>query len=402
MIAPERRTRGDLVAVAVIAVAALLAAGLLWQRGDANATVSERAVGPPPAELEEPTTLPPSLAQAWSAPSGATAVPLVAGSTVVTADGGEVVGHDPVTGEQRWSYRRDIPLCAALSAFGAAVTAWSKDPRYCSEVTSLDGDTGKRARQRNGDSRRDSRLLTDGTHVTALGGEYLETWRFDLVRTTQYGSVPAVVNPGKQPRSGCRYLSGASAAGRIALVERCPGDAGDRLTVLKASPKEAELPEVVVSTDLRGPASLVITLSATRVAVLLPGPTRIAVFDDTGAVLAESPVQAVLPSGDGPAVAATTATDQALYWFTGSSTVALDLTEFRPLWTRAGTLGPGTRHAGRLLVPAAGRLDVLDPATGEELGSTPVDRGTWTGPVRVGSAGSVILEQRGPQLVALR
>lgn len=156
------------------------------------------------------------------------------------------------------------------------------------------------------------------------------------------------------------------------------------------------------STDLRGPALVVIAVSESRVAVLLPAPTRVAVFDDQGATQAEHAVAATAPTGDGPVLAATTATDQALYWFTGSSTVALDATDFRPLWTRSGTLGPGTRHAGRLLVPAAGRLDVLDPATGEEVGSTPVDRGGWTGPVRVSSAGAVILEQRGPQVVALR
>lgn len=431
MVSTERRTRGDLVAVAVIAIGVLTAAALLWRFSDARATVSQPAGGEPVA-LDQPTALPPSLEQVWSAPSSATPAPLVAGSTAVTADGREVVGRDPFTGQPRWRYSRDIDLCTATSAWGDALTVWTKEPRYCSEVTALDGDSGKRAAQRNGDSERGTRVLFDGTHATAIGGRYLETWRSDLVRTTQYGAVPTPVNPNKQPRSGCTYLSVAVGVNLLGLIERCPSDGAtdaataDRLTVLKANPKEAEQPEAAFSVQLRGPGTQVLAVSAQRTVVLLPSPNRLAVFDEKGNQIgvyrvdftpppatpsapSASPTQASPSPQNGPAVAAgpavadTMVGPSAVYWFTGSSTVALDPGDnFRPLWTAEGTLGSGMLYAGALLVPATDQLIVLDAATGKQLGATPVDRGGYYGPVRLASAGPVVLEQRGGTLVALR
>lgn len=402
MVTPERRTRGDLVAVAVLVVAGLVTATLLWRLGDARATVAEVATGPAPFALTEPNTLPPSLAQAWTAPSGATPTPVVVGATVVTADGREVVGRDPLTGQQRWRYARDLDLCTVTSAWGNALSVWSKDPRYCSEVTALVGDTGRRGAQRNGDAERGTRILSDGSHVTAIGGRYFETWRSDLVRTTQFGAVRALVNPGKQPRTGCTYASIGVAANQIALSERCPD--GDRLTVLRANPKEAELPEEIFSVQLSTPVALVVAMTTQRIAVLLPGPNRLAVYDDKGNQVAEYPVTAQLPATtDGtPTVADTTVTPNFVYWFTGSSTIALDITDLRPQWTRADTLGSGAILAGRLLVPADDELLVLDAQTGDEVGATPVDRGSYTGPVRLATAGAIVLEQRGPLLAALR
>lgn len=417
MVTTERRTRGDLVAAALIAIAALTAATLLWRFSDARATVSQPAAGEP-APLTSPATLPPSFGQAWSAPSGATPSPLVAGSTVVTADGHDVIGRDPLTGQQRWRYSRDIDLCTAAAAWGHALTVWSKDPRYCSEVTALNGDSGHRADQRNGDAERGTRVLFDGNHATAIGVRYLETWRSDLVRTTQFGAVPAVVNPSKQPRSGCEYRSVAVAADQIGLIEHCPSDGAkaDRVTVLKANPKEAEQPEVLFSVTLGVPATLVVAMSGQRTAVLLANPSRLVVFDEKGNQIGgyrvDVPPQLAETGATGaarsaapgaPAVAeTTTAGTAAVYWFTGSSTIALDPSDFRPLWTAEDTMGACVLYARQLLVPTPGGLAVLDAASGQRIGATPVDRGGYRGPVRLAAAGPILLEQRGDQLVALR
>lgn len=405
MVTSERRTRGDLVAVAAIVVVAIAATTVLWRLSDARATVSRTAAGEP-AALASPAALPPSFAQVWSAPSAATTVPVVAGSTVVTADGREVVGRDPFTGEPRWHYARDIDLCTTASAWGNALSVWSKNPRYCSEVTALDGDTGRRANQRNGDAAKGSRLLFDGTHATAVGSTYLETWRSDLVRTTQYGAVPTPVNPGKQPRSGCSYVSAAAAANQVAVIERCPDEtrSGDRLTVLKANPKEAEQPEVIFSVVLGAPAALVVATSDQRTAVLMPDPNRLAVYDQKGRQVGIHRVDVPAPTAvaGGPSIADITTSPSGTFWFTGSSTVALDSAEFRPQWTVGGTLGAGVIFAGRLLVPARNQLLVVDTANGARVGATPVDRGGHAGPVRLAAAGPVLLEQRGTLLVALR
>jgi hypothetical protein len=54
------------------------------------------------------------------------------------------------------------------------------------------------------------------------------------------------------------------------------------------------------------------------------------------------------------------------------------------------------------VVPVPGGLAVRNADTGAPLSTVALDRGGWHGPVRLGSIGPVLLEQRGPTLVALR
>ena len=62
----------------------------------------------------------------------------------------------------------------------------------------------------------------------------------------------------------------------------------------------------------------------------------------------------------------------------------------------------GSVLAGRLLLPTPGALAVLDVITGQQVGTLPVDREDYTGPVGTASSGEVVLEQRGDTVVALR
>jgi hypothetical protein len=101
-------------------------------------------------------------------------------------------------------------------------------------------------------------------------------------------------------------------------------------------------------------------------------------------------------------VAATTSDDRRIYWWTGSATVALDRADLQPVWTLPDTRGPGVRYGDAVLVPVPDGLAVVDPFTGTVTRTIAVDRGGWTGPVQPAVAGSVLLEQRGPDLVALR
>jgi hypothetical protein len=410
---PERRTTADLVTVSLLTIGVLITGAVLWHYGDAGATASQTATSKPPP-LTSATALPPSLAQVWQVPSAATPAPVVAGGSVVTGNGSEVTGRDPLTGEVHWRYARDIPLCTVspavpaapagdIGGFSNALAAFSKDPRFCSEVVMLAGDTGSRVAQRNGDAEAGTRVLTDGSHLTAAGNQYLETWRSDLVRTTQYGHVQAPVNPGKQPRNGCEYGSIAVASNLIALIERCPSEDSDRLTVLKANPANAEQPEVNFSIQIGARGGRVIAVSIDRVAVLLPDPARLVSFDKAGNQVTSNTLDVTVPTNSGRVEPpATTITPAAVYWYTGSSTIALSPSDLTPRWTIPGTLGPGTLMAGRLLMPMPGELTVLDTETGARIGGLPVDRGSYRGAVQLATAGPVVLEQRGGQLVALR
>ena len=71
-------------------------------------------------------------------------------------------------------------------------------------MTSLHPDTGTRDRQRNLDVHPGTRLLEGGSLVTATGPTYLEVFRSDLVRTVEYGDVPTPRQVGRQPRPRLR------------------------------------------------------------------------------------------------------------------------------------------------------------------------------------------------------
>ncbi|MFD1148614.1 Rv3212 family protein [Saccharothrix hoggarensis] len=398
------RTRRDFVGLALVLVGVLVASLVLWLTSDARNTTS--VTGPSEiTPLQPATEMPPSLSEVWRAPSGATPVPVNLDSVVVTADGGEVVGHDALTGDVRWRYARDWPLCTVTTAWGRVFAVHRKDTN-CSEVTTLELASGKRGPQRNGDAELGTRLLNEGSHVLTTGETFVEVYRRDdLVRSLEYGTLRAIVNPGKQPRTGCTYGSFAVTAGKIALIERCPAlDPSDRLTVLKPNPEKSDEPQVLTTAVIGEKGARVIAVTATRVAVAVPN--RIVVFDaETGSLVTSHPVDvgAEELAGDPPGRVASTFTSTAnVYWFTGSKTVALSPAELNPLWTANDTLGPGTTLAGRLLVPVTDGLKVLDQVTGQEVGAIPVDRDGHTGPVEMATEGTVVLEQRGGTLVALR
>ena len=409
------RRPADRIAVAVIVVVAALGVVLVGTNSDIGATISE--TGPdqlPP--LPMPTALPAAPREAWRAASSATPVPVAAGSTVVTGDGGEVLGRDPLTGQVRWRYARDLPLCTVSSAWSQAIAVYQQtetllpedDPNradVCSEVTSLQANSGERARQRNGDAQVGTQLVSDGVHVTATGRRLLNTWRSDLVLTMEYGTVPTLVQPDKQPRTDCTFGSVAVTTGRIGVLERCPIDPGDRLTVYEPTNDDSDEPSVDFSSVVGGRSARVVALGDELAAAVREGPTRLVVFNNDGNQVAE--YQLDLPAtdlaGDPPGlVVPTSKGDGLIYWFTGSRTIALSSTDLRPLWTVEDTLGPGTVFAGHLLVPVADGLAALDPATGARVAGIPVNRDGYLGPVLMSTIGPVLLEQRGPTLVALR
>lgn len=409
---PERRTRADLIAVLVIALVVALGAAAVWWTSAERATTSITAPpgGEAPASAQ---AVPDALAALWQQPSDATQSPVVLGSTVVTADGGAVVGRDHSTGAQRWRYGRDRPLCGVVGAWQMAVTVF-RTANGCSEVTALHADTGARGPQRssNGDSQ--ISLQANDTFVTAFGDTRLESWRNDLVRTVEFGRVDAPVNPGVQPRSGCLLRSAATSPKQIALLERCPDDAGERLTAMAPDPEDSTKPDVrgslvLLHDDQHVEGARVLATTAERTAVLIPSPRpAVVVFDAVGATLAESslPVDALPPAADQGTLGPAAKAGPVLTFWTGSATVALDATTLETLWTRPGTLGPGTMMAGRLLLPVPDGIAVADPWTGLGARVIPVDRGELepageASLITTAVAGAVVLEQRGDRVFAL-
>ncbi|MFD4181966.1 hypothetical protein ACFWPB_12745, partial [Rhodococcus sp. NPDC058514] len=91
MVAPERRTRADLIAAVAIAVVVVLAAGVIWLRSDARGTTSITAETPAtPADTA--LSVPERVAEIWRADSPATPRPVTAGGAV---GGGGAGGRPP-------------------------------------------------------------------------------------------------------------------------------------------------------------------------------------------------------------------------------------------------------------------------------------------------------------------
>jgi|GEM_PF-1178456 len=415
---PERRRRSDVVAAVVLVVVLLAGTVLLWRASAVAAVVSRPAAAPIVAPAPA-VALPAAFTEAWRAASAATAVPVVAGPAVVTAEGSTVVGRDARTGAGTWSYARDLSLCTVGAGFpgvddgnGRVLAYYEKDSRWCSELTALRPDTGERVTARNPDVRPGTRLLGNGTFVAATGTDYLEVVRSDLVKTLEYGAVTTPEQAGRQPRTGCTYGSTAITTGRIGVIERCPGEPTDRLTVLSPDGAEgADKPEEKFSVALPGPGAVLVALSPERAAVALPDPARLMVLDQAGAQveLLTLDVPGADLSADPPGGIAAVEADAdpavggggQVSWWTGSRTVGLDAAALTPRWTLPDALGPAVRYAGSLVVPVPDGLAEVDAVSGDVLRRLPVVRADRTAPVRLATHGEVLLEQRGPEIVAL-
>ncbi len=387
------------MAVVLLVVAALVATIVVWVTSDARATLSETSPRIPAPE--QPVAVPSELTEAWRAPSGATPEPVTAGPAVITGDDSEVRGHDPRTGEEQWRYSRDLALCTVGAEWRGAIAVHRKGDG-CSEVTALEGATGERGPQRNSDAELGTRLLSDGTYVTATGTGIVESWRSDLVRTQQYGVPAAPKNAGNNlPRPGCRTLSVGVGDDRVGLVEACPGEPGNRLTVIKTQPEDDEQPEQTLSTGLGSGEASIVAVSQRLVAAVLRDRGEVVVYDTDGVRRQSFPARTgALPPGD--VRVESTTPGEPITWFTGRDTVALAPDSFTPLWTVPDTLGSGALFAGKLLVPVRDGLAVIDPASGVRERVIPVERGGFDGPVEVAAIGDTVLEQRGDTLVALR
>ncbi|MCF8571174.1 hypothetical protein L5G32_12930 [Gordonia sp. HY002] len=414
-IAPERRTRLDLIVTAVLVVAAVVVGVVVWAGSSARHSESDpaanAAAAPQPADAS-----PGALEQVWSAPSAATTVPQLTAASVVVADGGTVRALDPTSGAQRWRYHRDLPLCGALAAWPGgedlAVSVY-RNSRGCSEVTALNGGTGLREAQRSSDADDTVALAFDGEYVMSAGPTRLETWGSNLVRGIEYGRVDAPVNPEVAPdRSNCRLYSALPGANRVAVVERCDGDLGYRLTVLGSAEdsdeKIVQWGTTMLTQTSHGPAPRLVAGGSTSFSVYDPGTDAtgevgrapgpaIRVFTPEVAAVATRPVAGVAAPAGSPSVDS----GVVMFW-TGLGTVVLDGNSGNVMFEVPGTIGTGAVMAGELLLPMPGRISVRQLSDGRESRFIPIDRGGYDGNVALRVLGDTVLEQRGPTVVGLR
>ena len=125
----------------------------------------------------------------------------MAAGAVVTGAGREVDGRDPATGSVLWSYSRDVDLCGVTYVYNDAVAVYP-DVRGCGQVTTIDGQTGRRGHSRTAYADPEVTLSADGSTVLSAGDTRLELWRSDMVRMIGFGALDARIKPGV-PASRC-------------------------------------------------------------------------------------------------------------------------------------------------------------------------------------------------------
>jgi hypothetical protein len=401
VVRPERRTRGDLIAAAVIALVVAMAAGLIWWTSDARATISKPAAEPVP-NLTPATRVPAGLEELWTAPSGKTTLPLVVAGALVTGDGRGVIGRDPVTGNELWSYTRDLELCGVTSVYQYAVAVYP-DSRGCGQVSTIDAGTGKRGPSRTAYADPEVRLSSDGSTVLSAGDNRLELWRSDMVRMISWGALDARVKPDVPQSPLCRLVSAAASSSAVSVLESCPEQTELRLTLLRPADEEdtpevkyEQQPGVSADADAR-----VIAVSDTTTAVYLPTPKPVVnIVDATGTVTASTLLTAA-PSDQ----ASMTRAGDLITWWTGDSVLVFEASGLRYKYTVAAAaggapIGPATVMAGELLVPVTNGYDVFDAETGTGIRHIDLQRPAIQTVVPA-VAGSTLVEQRGDTVVAL-
>lgn len=402
MVKPERRTKGDLLAAAAIAVVVAAIASLIWWTSDARATIS-RPAATPAANPTLAKQVPASLRQLWTAASSATTAPVIVGGTVTTGDGREVDGRDAGTGQTRWSYSRDTDLCGLSWVYHFAVAVY-RDDRGCGQVSTIDGSTGRRGAARSSYADPQVRLSSDGTTVLSVGDTRLELWRSDMVRMLAYGETDARVKPSARGlHSGCKLYSAAASSLAVSVLESCGSQPDLRLALLRPGKEDDEPAQHLVSEPGIGVSSgaRVLTVWQSNTAVYLPAPQpRVDVIDEMGTTVA-SALLAKPPSNSAVSQAGNVVT-----WWTGDSVLVFDASSLHLRYTIAAgdktvPLGPGAMMAGKLLIPVTDAIGVYDPVTGANERYIPVHRDPSTRAVVPAVSGSRVFEQRGDTVVAL-
>lgn len=402
MVRPERRTTGDLIAAATIVVVLALAATLIWWVSDARHTVSKPAAEPATSRPSA-IALPTALHELWAAPSPATTRPVLVGGVVVTGAGAQMSGRDPRTGAELWSYARGADLCGVSWVYKYALAVYP-DRRGCGQVSAVDGATGQRGPTRSSYADKQVRLSSDGTTVLALGATRLEMWRSDLVRMLSFGEIDAPVKPSaRRLGSGCTLTSAAASPSAVSVLESCGEQPGLQLRLLRPGkdedePEQRDVPLPTLDADS---GARVVAVADTTTAVYLPTPApHVDIIDETGSTIASTALTAP------PTAFAVSKPGDLITWWTGDAVLVFDPADLSYRYTvgpRDGAvpLGPAALMANRMLIPVTGGIAVYHPDTGEYERTIPLRRPAEVSAVYPAVSGGLVLEQRGPMLVAL-
>ncbi|QNQ89790.1 hypothetical protein GP475_03335 [Corynebacterium poyangense] len=403
---PLRRTQGDLIATAVISLICLAAILGTWYLApirhshlDSSHQVFESA--------PVPDVTPQAVRQLWSIPDAQPAPgqqsispsPVIAQGVVVVPNNHGVHGVDPRTGEELWRYDRAESLCAVASTW-SKVTAIFDAGFGCDDVIQIEPTTGTYGASRSAISENPVGLLQSNDRVGVIGPQRVELWRSDLVRTIEYGDIPAPQEPDLQPHPECTPTSAMTRTNNLVIVEQCP-DEQYWVRVMKTTPKDSRAPEVQQSFQVGGPQPVIVALGEKSLSLYNDG--VIQSYSFAGQELSRAAIPNVDPAVfTAPVRLATADLPHHMTWFDGHSLRLFDPTNLHETQHFDDALGTGVALGQRLVYPVAQGLAVARWEDGHIDRIIPVDRQGWTGPVSLKLAGDVVVEQRGGTLVGLQ
>lgn len=398
MSAPIRRTRGDLIAAGVIAaisIACLLIAfftapvrsAQLQPAADEHANAGKLAVAP--TSLTEDFRLPdtsPGLQ------------PVVVDGMIITYNDGTITATTS-GGETAWTYYRPNDLCVLSQAWGKVVAAY-RDNAGCGDVVAINALTGQYAGTRSAIAPAEVTQIRSNDRVGYVGASRLEVWRSDLVRTVEYGHVEAPQEPDMQPNQ-CEITSALTRTELLAVTEMC--DDGAYLRLQAVTPEDSRKPELHVSVAIE-PDAYLVAVSQEGAAVYNPATSEIVAYDQSGNTTSVSSV----PNLPGPITQATgvhvlSVADlpHHMTYHEGDYLVLMDPAGLAATSVFQGALGTGFSAGERLLYASTGGVAVVDWDANAIERIIPVDRGGYTGPVYIDSAGATVVEKRGDEVVVL-
>ena len=400
MNAPLRRTRGDLIATGVIAgVSALLLGTAFFTAPARDAHLS--AAEEEQQDYGQLAVVPKSFSEGFSlTDTSGRDQPLVASGMVITYNDNTLTATTP-EGETVWTYERPNELCLVDQAWGKVVATY-RDNAGCGDVVAIDAKTGKYAGTRSAIAPENVVRLASNDRVGYASSERAEVWRSDLVRTVEYGHVEAKQEPDMQPNE-CTITSALTRTELVAVTEIC--DDGAFLRLQEATPEDSRKPEVLANVEI-SPDAYLVSISQDAAAVYDPTTSEVRGYNTEGTNISSSSVPQMdspelgpdgivknLPVADLP--------HHMTYW-ENNSLLLMEPAALAVTGVFQGALGTGFSAGEKLLYASDSGIAVVDWDKNAVDKIIPVDRGGYSGPVHISSAGATVVEKRGDEVVVMK
>ena len=398
MNSPLRRTRGDLIATAVIAALTVGAVGTAYLtapiRSSELVSASEEH-----ENYGQLAVVPEKLTESFRLPdTSPNEAPLVVNGMIITVNDGTITATTP-EGDTAWTYSRDKELCGLAGAWDKVVANY-RGNAGCGDVVGINVQTGEYASTRSAPGPEHVATVVSNDRIGQVDRDKVELWRSDLVRTVEYGTIEAPQEPDLQPNE-CPITSALTRTELLAVTEECNDETFLRFQ--KATPEDSREPEMHGSVQLTN-GSYLVAISQDAAAIYDPESSEIRSYQQDGKEITASKVPSLgepRTLDDGTLVLPTQDLPHHMSYFQDDYLVLMDPAELSATGVFQGALGTGFSAGDRLLYASEKGVAVVNWDKNSVDTIIPVDRGDYSGPVSINSAGATVVEKRGDEVVVL-